>query len=44
MLVYVDCSGNPKPTDTNAYSALAGVVMRERDSSYITRELYKLKV
>jgi hypothetical protein len=43
MLVFVDGSGRPVPTDPNSHSAFAAVLLREEDSRTLTRNLYQLK-
>lgn len=43
MLVYIDESGYPIPTDTNAISVLAAVCINENNVRGITNAMYKLK-
>ncbi len=43
MLVFVDESGHPRPTDNNPFSCLAAVCINETDIRLLMRELFTLK-
>ncbi|MBQ6163513.1 MAG: DUF3800 domain-containing protein [Clostridia bacterium] len=43
MLVFIDESGYPRPSDDNAYSTLVAVCIYENDIRNISRALYQLK-
>jgi hypothetical protein len=43
MLVFIDESGYPRPTDENEYSVLMAVCVYEKDIKAIDNDIYKLK-
>ena len=43
MLVFIDESGYPRPTDGNGFSTLMAVCIYEKDVREITNDIYKLK-
>lgn len=43
MLVFIDESGYPRPTDDNEYSVLMAVCIYEKDIRAINNDIYKLK-
>ena len=43
MLVFIDESGYPRPTDSTNNPVLLGVCIREADIKPITNQIYKLK-
>ena len=43
MLVFVDESGYPIPTDESEYSTLMAICINENDIRGITSDIYKLK-
>lgn len=43
MLVFIDESGYPRPTDDNEYSVLMAVCIYEKDIREIDKDIYKLK-
>ena len=43
MLVFIDESGYPRPTDDNEYSVLMAVCIYEKDIRAIDNDIYKLK-
>ena len=43
MLVFIDESGYPRPTDDNEYSVLMAVCIYEKDIRTIDNDIYKLK-
>ncbi len=43
MLVFIDESGYPRPTDNNKFSVLLAVCIYEKDIKSLTNKIYKLK-
>ncbi len=43
MLVFLDESGHPRPTDNNIYSCLVAVCIEETDIRFMMRDIYMLK-
>ena len=43
MLVFIDESGYPRPTDDNNFSVLMAVCIYEKDIRQINRDIYQLK-
>lgn len=43
MLVFIDESGYPRPSDDNEYSVLMAVCIYEKDIRSIDNDIYKLK-
>ena len=43
MLVFIDESGYPRPTDENEYSVLMAVCVYEKDIKAIDNDIFKLK-
>ncbi len=43
MLVFLDESGHPRPTDNNVFSCLAAICIEETDIRYLMKDIYVLK-
>jgi hypothetical protein len=43
MLIFIDESGQPRPTDPSPFSVLAAIALKEEHSRDFSRELFNLK-